>query len=149
MARSISTNTKRAKASHDHFREAKNLLQGSRQHPAWLFLFERNFFLSPLLAKRRSLKKKKILSRVCVRARFVENNNSLELYFIFRNTLVFLFIKRKVSEEMHFSSEVWVRNSDNFRKNGNNFGRNRHNFGSYYNKWVRNFDPKTPEKCHF
>ena len=71
------------------------------------------------------------------------------IYLFYRNTLVFLFIKRKVSEEKVFSSEVWVRNGDNFGKNGYNFGKNGYNFGSYCNKWGRNFGRKTVKNRHF
>lgn len=116
------------------------------------FSFSRNFFFfsTPTLYQIGEALKKKISSRVCMYARIVENNNSLELFiFFYRNTLVFLFIKRKVSEEMPFSSEVFRIYWHNFRKNGNNFGRNRHNFGSYCYKWVRNFDRKMPKNGHF
>lgn len=44
---------------------------------------------------------------------------------------------------MPLTSEIWVRNSNNFRKNVLNFGRNNNNFGRNGNKWVRNFDRKT------
>lgn len=69
----------------------------------------------------------------------------------YRNILYisFSFIKRKVSEEMPFSSEVFGIYGNNFRKNGNNFGRNSNNFGSYSNKWGRNFARKMVKKCRF
>jgi len=118
------------------------------------FLFSRNFFLFflHLWVKRlaKPQKRKNFLSRVYVRAIRREYNNSLELFiFFYRNTLVFLFIKRKVSEEMPFSSEVFRIYSDNFRKNGNNFGRKRDNFGSYCYKWGSNFARKMLKKRPF
>ncbi len=76
-------------------------------------------------------------------ARIDENNNSLELFiFFYRNTLVFLFIKRKVSEEMPFSSEV-------FRIYGNNFRSYAYFFRSYCNKWGSNFCRKMLKNGHF
>lgn len=83
-------------------------------------------------------------------ARIVENNNSLELFiFFYRNTLVFLFIKRKVSEEMPFSSEVFRIYWHNFRKNSNNFRSYVYFFGSYCYKWGRNFGSKMLKKGLF
>ena len=58
------------------------------------FFLRATFFFLPTHQQAKPPKKQKILSRVCVRARIDENNNSLELYILFyRNTLVFLFIK--------------------------------------------------------
>lgn len=77
----------------------------------------------------------------------------VELIYFFLFFFYFFFIKRKVSEEMPFSSEIWERNSNNFGKNGYNFGRNSNNFGSYANKWVRNFSRKSaknaPKSAYF
>ena len=48
---------------------------------------------------------------------------------------------------MPFNSELWVRNSNNFRKNVLNFRKNCNNFGRYMDKWVRNFARKTAENA--
>lgn len=73
--------------------------------------------------------------------------------FSFIFLFYFLFIKRKVSEEMPFSSEVFRIYSDNFRKNGYNFGRNSNNFGIYADKLRMNFARKstknTPKSACF
>ena len=54
---------------------------------------------------------------------------------------------------MPFNSELWVRNSNNFRKNVLFFGRNGNNFGRNKDKWVRNFGRKlaknTPKSASF
>ena len=48
----------------------------------------------------------------------------VDLYTFFLFFFYFFFIKRKVSEVMPFNSELWERNSNNFRNNVLNFGRN-------------------------
>ncbi len=82
-------------------------------------------------------------------ARIDENNNSLELFLFYRNTLVFLFIKRKVSEEMPFSSEIWGRNGNNFRSYAYFFRSYAYFFRSYCYKWERNSDAKMAKNSHF
>lgn len=62
----------------------------------------------------------------------------VELIYFFLFFFYFFFIKRKVSEEMTFNSEVWVRNGNNFRKNVLNFGRNSNNFREYGYNFGRN-----------
>lgn len=47
------------------------------------FFLSATFFFLPYLPKGEASKKENSLSRVCVRARFVENKNSLELYILF------------------------------------------------------------------
>ncbi len=73
--------------------------------------------------------------------------------FSFIFLFYFLFIKRKVSETMPFSSELWERNSNNFRKNVLYFGRNKNNFGIYADKLRMNFARKstknTPKSACF
>ena len=105
------------------------------------FSFSRNFFFFsiPTLYQIGEASKKKISSRVCMYARI---NESIYIYF-FLFFFYFFFIKRKVSEGIPFNSELWVRNSNNFRKNVLIFRRNGNNFGRNKDKWVRNFDRKT------
>lgn len=85
--------------------------------------------------------------------------------FSFIFLFYFLFIKRKVSETMPFSSELWERNGNNFRKNVLYFGRNKNywgrnavNFGKYClnlgkngykwgNKNAERFAPGLRSKC--
>lgn len=71
-------------------------------------------------------------------------NESIYIYiYIFYFSFISFLSKRKVSEEMPFNSELWVRNSNNFRKNVVIFRRNKNKFGKNSHKWVRNFDRKT------
>ena len=139
-ARSMFTNTRRARVSND--RPALHG-QGSRHIGVALFLFRATFSFSQHRPSTRLAKpkKRKNSSRVCMYARIDE------LIYFFLFFFYFFFIKRKVSEEMPFNSEVWERNSNNFRKNVNYFGRNSNNFGRYKDKWVRNFARKTAENA--
>lgn len=77
-------------------------------------------------------------------------NESIYISFYF--SFIYFFIKRKVSEEMPFNSELWVRNSNNFRKNmlifrinKNYWGRNAAKFGINNLYWGNNFGNENAE----
>lgn len=113
------------------------------------FFFAQLFFFLPPCENRAKPKKKKF-SLACVRMRARRRELiTRKSYFYFIEIRSISFIKRKVSEEMPFSSEVFRIYSDNFGIYGDNFGRNSDNFRSYHYKWGRNFEQKMAEKRHF
>lgn len=117
-------------------------VQGSRLGVA-LFLFRATFSFSPSRPLIGEVSKKEKFPLACVCTR-VSTNQYIYFFLFF---FYFFFIKRKVSEEMPFNSELWVRNSNNFRKNVLIFRRNKNKFGKNSYKWVRNFARKTAKNA--